>query len=136
VSEIPDLLDQINADVASLIADGAYGGEAIYDAVVERYPEAVVIIPRRVTAVPNETTATQRDQHIAEIAKHGRTGGQRRSGYNHRSLVETAMYRYEAIVGRGLNARTLPNQRTEAKIGCNELNRVTGLGMPASARVR
>jgi hypothetical protein len=51
-------------------------------------------------------------------------------------LVETAMYRYKTIVGRRLHARTLPNQRTEAKIGCNVLNRMTGLGMPASARIR
>ena len=52
------------------------------------------------------------------------------------SLVETAMFRYKIIIGRRLQARTLSNQKTEAKIGCNVLNRMTGLGMPASARVR
>jgi hypothetical protein len=36
VSEIPDLLDQIDADIASMTADGAYDGEAVYDAVAER----------------------------------------------------------------------------------------------------
>ena len=46
------------------------------------------------------------------------------------------MYRYKTIIGRRLHARTLPNQRTEAKIGCNVLNRMTRLGMPTSARVR
>jgi hypothetical protein len=61
---------------------------------------------------------------------------QRRSGYNRRSLVETAMYRYKTVVGRRLRARTLPNQRTEAKIGCNVLNRLTTLGMPATVRIR
>jgi len=135
VSEIPDLLDQIDTEVASLTADGAYDGEAVYDAVAERNPQAAVIIPPRATGVPSETTATQRNQHIAEIEKHGRIGWQRRSGYNRRSLVETGMYRYKTIVGRRLDARTLPNQRTEAKIGCNALNRMTGLGMPASTRV-
>jgi hypothetical protein len=29
-----------------------------------------------------------------------------------------------------LQARTLPNQKIEAKIGCNVLNRMTGLDMP------
>jgi transposase len=135
VPEIPDLLDQIDTDVASLAADGAYDGEVVYDAVADRHPDAAVIIPPRTTAVPSETTATQRDQHIAEIEKHGRIGWQRRSGYNRRSLVETRMYRYKTIVGRRLHARTLPNQRTESKIGCNMLNRMTGLGMPASARI-
>jgi hypothetical protein len=63
-------------------------------------------------------------------------GWQRRSGYNRRSLIETAMFRYKTIIGRRLHARTLPNQRTEAKIGCGVLNRMTALGMPVSARVR
>jgi len=61
---------------------------------------------------------------------------QRRSGYNRRSLVETAMYRYKTVVGRRLHARTLPNQQTEAKIGCNVLNQMTMLGMPATVRIR
>jgi hypothetical protein len=119
-----------------MTADGAYDGEAVFDAVAGRHPEAVVIIPPRVTAVTSGTTATQRDQHIATIAKHGRMGWQRRSGYNRRSLIETAMFRYKTIIGRRLHARTLPNQRTEAKIGCNVLNRMTALGMPASVRIR
>jgi transposase len=136
VAEIPDLLDQIDAYVASLTADGAYDGEAVYDAVAERHPQAAVIIPPRATAVPSKPTATQRDQHLAETEKHGRIGWQRRSDYNRRSLVETGMYHYKTIVGRRLNARTLPNQLTEAKIGCNVLNRMTTLGMPATVRIR
>jgi transposase len=137
VSEVPVLLDQIDAEVSSLTADGAYDGEAVYDAVAERRPEAAVIIPPRATAVPNEiATPTQRDRHIAEISKHGRMGWQRRSGYNRRSLAETAMYRYKAVVGRRLHARTLTNQQTEAKIGCNVLNRMTMLGVPVAVRIR
>jgi transposase len=134
VSEIPRLLDQIEAEVASVTADGAYDGETAYDAVAER-PEATVIIPPRVTAVANGPTTTQRDEHIATIAKHGRMGWQRRTGYNRRSLIETAMFRYKTIVGRRLRARTLPNQWTEAQIGCDIVNRMTGLGMPTSVRV-
>ena len=136
IAEIPDLLDQIDADVASMTADGAYDGEAVYDAVAERHPDAAVIIPPRVTAVPSETTATPRDKHLATIVQHGRISWQRSSGYNRRSLVETTMFRYKTVIGRRLRARILANQRTEAKIGCNVLNRMTGLGMPASARIR
>ena len=137
VSELPGLLDQvIDAEVASLTADGAYDGNAVYDAVADRYPGAEVIIPPRGTAVPNEITTTQRDRHIATIEKHGRMGWQRRSGYNRRSLVETAIYRYKTIINRRLQARTLPNQRIEAKIGCNVLNQMTSIGMPASVRIR
>jgi hypothetical protein len=51
-------------------------------------------------------------------------------------LVETAMFRYKTIIGRRLHARILRNQRTEAKLGCNLLKRMTGLGMPVSTRIR
>jgi hypothetical protein len=45
------------------------------------------------------------------------------------------MYRYKTVVGRRLNARTLPNQQTEAKNGCNVLNRMTTLGLPTTVRI-
>jgi transposase len=136
VSTVTELLEQIASRVATLTADGAYDGEAVYNAVAERHPEAAVIIPPRVTAVANAASTSQREWHIAMIAQHGRMGWQRRSGYNRRSLVETAVYRYKTIVGRRLCARSLLNQRTEAKIGCNALNRMTSLGMPVSVRKR
>src|SRR5215203_748869 len=55
-------------------------------------------------------------------------------GHGRRSLGKAAMFRYKAIIGRGLRARTLPAQKTEARIGCSVLNRMTRLGMPVSRR--
>ena len=55
-------------------------------------------------------------------------------GYGARSLGETAVFRYKAIVGRCLLARTLPSQQTEARVACPVLNRMTRLGMPVSQR--
>ena len=136
VSTLPDLLEQTGGKVSSLTADGAYDGEIVYKAVAERHPGAAIIIPPRATAVANEEATSQRDQHIAMIAQQGRIAWQRRSGYTRRSLVETAVYRYKTIIGRRLRARNLPNQRTEAKIGCNALNRMTRLGMPVTVRTR
>jgi hypothetical protein len=92
ISELPALLDQIDADVASITADGAYDGQ-VYHGVAERHPQAAVIVPPRATAVPDGTIATQRDKHLAMIAEHGRISWQRSSGYNRRSLAETAMFR-------------------------------------------
>jgi hypothetical protein len=128
IAELPALLDQLDADIASMTADGAYDGQVVYDAVAERHPRASVVVPPRVTAAPSETTASQRDKHLTTIAEHGRMSWQRSSGYNQRSLVETAMFRYKTVIGRRLHARTLPNQRTEAKVGCNVLNRMTAIG--------
>ena len=136
ISALPDLLDQIEDPVGSVTADGAYDGETVYDEVLQRHPAARVIIPPRSTAIVSETGTTQRDEHLHSIGQHGRLGWQRRSGYGRRSLVETAMYRYKTIIGRRLHARTLPNQQTEAKIGCNVLNRMASLGMPISIRIK
>ena len=119
-----------------MTGDGAYDGQSVYDAIVERHPGAAVIIPPRSTAVPSETAAMQRDQHLATIAKYGRIGWQRSSAYSRRSQVETAMYRYKTIIGRRLHARTPSTQRIEAKIGCNVINQMTSLGMPISVRVK
>ena len=136
VSMISDLLDQIEDPVGSMTADGAYDGQMVYDAVTQRHLEAKVIIPARSTAVLSEPPTSQRDQHLQTIAEHGRISWQRSSGYGRRSLVETAMYRYKTIIGRRLRARTLPNQQTEAKIGCNVLNHMTNLGMPVPVRIK
>lgn len=84
VSEIPELLDQIDTDVASMTANRAYDGETVYDAVTERHSEATVVIPLQITAIARGTTTTQCDRHFAS-RKHGRMGWQRSSGYNRRS---------------------------------------------------
>jgi hypothetical protein len=126
VSVLPDLLDQIEEPVGSVTADGAYDGDAIYDEALQRHLAARVIIPPS-TAILSDAGTTQRDDHLRSIEQHGRLGWQRRSGYGRRSLVETAMYRYKTIIGRRLHARTLLNQRIEAKIGCNVLNRMTSI---------
>jgi transposase len=97
-----------------------------------------VIIPPRSSAVPSPTATTaptQRDRHLATIAKRGRLGWQRACHYGRRSLVETTMYRYKVLIGRSLHARSLPAQKAEARVACLVLNRMTRLGMPASRRV-
>jgi hypothetical protein len=42
---------------------------------------------------------------------------------------------YKTIIGWRLHARSLPYQRSEAKIACNVLNQMTSRGMPAAVRV-
>jgi hypothetical protein len=132
---LPDLLDQIEEPVGSVTADGAYDGDTVDDEVLLRHPAARVIIPSRSTAISSEAGTTQRDDHLRSIERHGRLGSQGRSGYDRGSLVETAMYRYKTIIGRRLHARALSNQKTEAKVGCNVLSEMTGVGMPVSVRI-
>jgi DDE family transposase len=138
-SQVGPLLDRITGPIASVTADGAYDGEPVYRAVAERQPEppAAVVVPPRASAVPSptaDTAPTQRDRHLRVIREKGRMGWQRAVGYGRRSLGETAVFRYKAIIGRGLRARTLPAQKTEARVACSVLNRMTRLGMPVSQR--
>ena len=139
-SQVGALLGQVPGQIASVTADGAYDGEPTYQAVAERQPDppVTVVIPPRSTAVPSTSAGTrpsQRDQHIQMIQAKGRMGWQKAVNYGRRSHAETAMFRYKAIIGSSLRARTLPAQKTEAKVACSVLNRMTKLGMPASQRV-
>jgi hypothetical protein len=68
------------------------------------------------------------------IRDRGRMSWQKAVGYGRRSLGETAVFRYKTIIGRRLRARTLPSQKTETRVACSVLNRMTRLGMPLSQR--
>ena len=72
---------------------------------------------------------------LAAALYRDRLGWQRSVNYGKRSLGEVAMFRYKKVIGRSLHARSLPAQKTEAKVACKVLNIMTGFGMPASRRV-
>ena len=77
-----------------------------------------MIIPPRITAVlrsKTETSPSWRDQHIQMIQEKGRRSWEKAVGYGKRSLVETAMFRYKALIGPRLRARTLATQKVEAR---------------------
>ena len=92
----------------------------------------MVIPPQRnATLSQNSNTAMQeRDRHIRAIERHGRREWYKLSGYTKRSMVENAVYRYKAIIGPEMRARTLARQRVEHRIGCEILNKMAALGMP------
>jgi hypothetical protein len=82
-SRVGPLLGQVAGPVASVAGDGAYDQDGVYRTVLERDPEATVIVPPRATAVPSETAQTmptQRDRHLQCIAENGRMGWQKASG--------------------------------------------------------
>ncbi len=97
-----------------------------------------VVIPPRSTAVPSGDPGvpTRRDRHLAMIAEQGRLSWQVATDYGQRSLVETTMGRYKALIGSGLRARGFAAQQTEATIGVAVLNRMLAAGRPKSVRVQ
>jgi hypothetical protein len=137
-SQVEPLLDQITAPLASFIGDRAYDQTNIYDTVAKNHPNADVIVPPRSTAVLSEmmeTTPTQRDRHLQSIAEHGRMGWQKRSGYNRRALVETAISRLKRVIGDVLRSRTGRRHATEVAIAVRALNCMLELGRPESVRI-
>ena len=114
--QMPVLLEQVDAEIASVMADGAYDGEPVYQAIASRQPDKPpdVIIPPRSSAVLGASASDvqhQRDRHIRAIAEKGRMAWQKATGYGRRSLIETAIGRYKSIIGSRLRARTLAAQQ-------------------------
>src|ERR1700693_1528138 len=140
IGEVPGLLEQVEGEIASLIADGAYDGEPVYQAVAGKQhdPRPDVVIPPRAAAVPSTDAVdpqSQRDQHIQLIAEKGRMGWQRATGYGRRNLVETAIGRYKHLIGTKLRARSLAAQQGEVAIAVKALNRMIRVAKPLSVRV-
>ena len=138
-SQVGPLLVQITGPIASVTADDANDGELVYQPVAERQLDTPValVIPPRSTAVPSlaaSTARSQPDQHIRIIGDKARMGWQKAVGYGRRSHAETAIFRLKATIGSRLPARSLPAQKTEAKVACSVLNRMTRLGMPMPKR--
>lgn len=134
-SSVPDLLGQLDSNFDTVIADGAYDTEAVSQAILEKQPEAQVVIPPHKTAVISARGDTQRDHHLRTIAAHGRINWQKSTGYSKRNTVELAIRRIKGIFGNTLQARALPQQKTEAWIITEALNRMTLLGMPISVKI-
>ncbi len=83
----------------------------MHQAVAIRQPDPPVdvVIPPRTSAVAGTGDAdaqSQRDRHIRLIAEKGRMAWQRATGYGRRSLAETAVGRYKAIIGPKLRGRS------------------------------
>jgi hypothetical protein len=112
----------------------------VYQAIASHQPDPPpdVVIPPRASAVPSTKDAeaqSQRDRHIQLIAEEGRMAWQKATGYGRRSLAETAVGRYKAVIGPKLRARLLPAQQGEVVMAAEVLNRMIRAAKPVSTRV-
>jgi len=137
-SQVGPLLGQIDDPIGRVTADGAYDGVPTYQTVAAHGDGIEVVVPPRSMAVPSGDPGvpTQRDRHLAMIVEQGRLRWQAATDYGQRSLVETTMGRYKALIGPRLRARSFAAQQTEATIGVAVLNRMLAAGRPNSVRVQ
>ena len=138
-AQVPDLLRQLEGDIASLTADGAYDGDPVYRAANARQPGRPpdVVIPPRSSAVlstADPDKQSPRDRHIQLIAKHGRMAWQRMTGYGRRNAAETTMARYKHLIGPRLHARSAAAQVGEVALAIQVLNRMIREAKPVTVR--
>ncbi len=139
-AQVPLLLRDVEGNIASVTADGAYDGDPTYQTVAARQrqsPPDVIIPPRASGAVPSTDdpeAQSPRERHIRLMAERGRIGWQRETGYGRRNHAETAMGRYKRLIGPRLRARTVSGQQGEVAPGVSVLNRMIQAGKPVSVR--
>jgi hypothetical protein len=96
-----------------------------------------VVPPRRsaLLSFQADTAPSQRDSHIRLIQEQGHSAWRKATEYGKRSLVETAIGRYKALIVPRLRARTLANQQGEVALGSEVLNRMIRVAKPVSVRI-
>ena len=131
---LPRLLKEVEGQIERVTADGAYDSRQCYKAIHKRGAQAI-IPPRQGSTLWEDEYLRDRNENLRGVRRHGIKGWKKKSGYHRRSLVETAMFRLKALFTDKLRNREVERQRTEARIRCAALNRMTQLGMPESYAV-
>lgn len=132
-----ELLNQTTAEIEQMSGDGAYDQEKVYRAAANRKVERITIPPRRDAVLWQESEGQPhpRNTNLRRVQEIGRAEWKAECGYHRRSLAETAMFRFKTIFGGAMTAREENRQKTEARVKCAALNRMTRQGMPESYRV-
>lgn len=133
-SVVPDLLEQINVAAEQVTADGAFDKTPVYNAIAEKFADVEIVIPPSSEAVYNIISHPQRNRNLQEIKTFGRMTWQRVRNYGRRNYSELCIQRYKRILGNQMHGREFLRQVNEAMIGCGILNKMSGIGMPASYR--
>lgn len=128
----PDLLDQLGEqELGKVYGDGAYDQGPCFEAILER--NATPITPPRKDAVECDKHPPRTQAVRACPGEGGRAQWKRAVGYHRRSLSETALYRYQQLIGAAMRARRCDTQQTEPHAAIAVLNRLNTLGMPKRA---
>ena len=131
-----DLIKQAGGDIVRVTADAAYDTIAFYEA-AETHGATVVVPPRETASVcARGPRSCARDHTVESVKQMGRRQWKKAVGYHRQARAENAVFRYKAIFGGALRARTPGSQATEAVIACNVLNQMTATGRPESAAIR
>ena len=91
------MLKQIDGQLASVRADGAYDKKTVYQAVENhtdtRSPRVLIPPKRNAQVKPKAAVLRERNRNIRSRARLGRRQWHTKSGYSRRSLVENTIFR-------------------------------------------
>lgn len=124
--------------VDKVYADGAYMFKCSMDPIAAIGAKPVIPVATGTWLVEKNPSPGEklRNEIVLETTRAGgKAAWKKSSGYHLRSLVETHMYRHKTILGDRLSSRKFENQKTEGKIKCSILNKMTALGMPESYKI-
>ncbi len=129
---LPDLLARVSEGqpIAGIGGDGAYDTRSAYEATSAR--NAALLVPPRRNGRSWKTRtagAEERNETLRAVRHLGRRLWKRWSGYQRRSLAETAISRLERL-GERLAAHDPARQVAEVQIRRAILNTYNRLGMP------
>ena len=130
-----ELVEAVNGDITRVTADAAYDTVAFYDAAGAR--GATVVVPPTTTARVSRPRpwSSARDRTITTVQRIGRRRWKKMARYHQQARVENTFFRYKAIIGDGLRARTLGGRTVEVLLACNMLNAMTDMNRPASCAI-
>jgi hypothetical protein len=137
---VPELLDQIESSIDTMLADGAYDQPSVYDAMIAHQKEfgngleMKAAIPTNLGFRPEMPTDSKLRIENIRVLEKGRQRWQEHTDYGRRARAENTIFRYKTIIGNKLKSRAFLSQKTETAIGVNILNKMTGLGMPCSKK--
>lgn len=136
---VASLLNQESAAIEAFAGDGFFDKRNVYELCQARHIPRILIPSQKNARIRQHGNASApphpRDENLREIRRTSRSRWKKDVGYHVRSLVETFMFRYKTIFGDRLDARNLPQQKTETLIKSSILNQMLKLGMPDSYAV-
>jgi hypothetical protein len=123
----------------SFTGDGAYDQDHVYRSVINRDPDAEVIVPPRATAVLSERLKPR--PHNATAISSALSKGEGCGGRKRRATTSAAGLRppsgvKKQVIEDGLRFRKDGRRATEIFVAVHVLNQMQELGRPISVRIK
>lgn len=123
----PTLLNPLWRQLGRVYADGAYDRKASYQLISRK--GAIACIPPCKSAELWKK-GHPRNEAVLVMRKEGLAHWKKISGYHHRSLAETAMYRFKQLMMGKISLRTYNGQVGEVMAYVSAINKLNRLDQP------